>query len=79
MADLRSRVSFGGEDEVGVAGSQGGSLKHFDLAEAKVVRTLTGCTCLGFHPYGELLTAASLARHEPQGVGHPAEAASRCS
>jgi katanin p80 WD40 repeat-containing subunit B1 len=57
-------VSFDGEEEVVVAGSQGGSLKIFDLAEAKVVRTLTGhmsgCTCLDFHPYGEFLASGSL-------------------
>jgi hypothetical protein len=57
-------VSFDANEELVLAGSQGGSLKIFDLAASKQIRTLTGhmssCTCADFHPYGEFMASGSL-------------------
>ena len=47
-----------------MAGAAGGTLKLWDLEEAKVVRTLTGhrsnCISVDFHPFGEFFASGSL-------------------
>ena len=57
-------VAFDANEESVAAGSQGGSVKIFNLQEGKVSRTLTGhmtdCTCVDFHPYGEFLASGSM-------------------
>ena len=56
-------VTFDQAEEVVVAGAAGGTLKLWDLEEAKVVRTLTGhrsnCSSVDFHP-GEFFASGSL-------------------
>lgn len=50
-------VMFDGPEELVAAGSRGGSVKLWDLAHEKLVRTLTGhrasIRCMDFHPYGD--------------------------
>ena len=49
-------VTLDRAEEVVVAGSQGGTVKLWDLEEARAVRTLTGhrtsCCAIDFHPFG---------------------------
>jgi katanin p80 WD40 repeat-containing subunit B1 len=58
-------VTFDQAEEVVVAGAAGGTLKLWDLEEAKVVRTLMGhrsnCISVDFHPFGEFFASGSLA------------------
>ena len=50
-------------EELVVAGSSGGSLKLWDLEQAKIIRTLAGhrssVRCVEFHPFGEFFGSGS--------------------
>jgi katanin p80 WD40 repeat-containing subunit B1 len=47
-----------------VAGNQSGTVKLWDLEQAKVIRTLLGhrapCISVEFHPYGDFFASGSL-------------------
>ncbi|DBA81283.1 TPA: hypothetical protein ACH3X2_006901 [Trebouxia sp. C0005] len=57
-------VSFDNAEEAVVAGAQGGTIKLWDLEQAKVIRTLTGhrssCLSVNFHPFGDFFASGSL-------------------
>ena len=57
-------VTFDANEEVVVAGAAGGTLKLWDLEQAKAVRTLVGhrsnCQSVDFHPFGEFFASGSL-------------------
>ena len=57
-------VSFDSNEQTVIAGSAGGTLKLWDLEQAKVARTLTGhlsnCVCVQWHPYGEFFASGSV-------------------
>jgi katanin p80 WD40 repeat-containing subunit B1 len=50
--------------QVIVAGNQSGTVKLWDLEQAKVIRTLLGhrapCISVEFHPYGDFFASGSL-------------------
>ncbi|KAK3004134.1 hypothetical protein RJ639_018988, partial [Escallonia herrerae] len=57
-------VSFDSSEVLVAAGAASGTVKLWDLEEAKIVRTLTGhrsnCISLDFHPFGEFFASGSL-------------------
>ena len=57
-------VSFDAQEEVVAAGAASGTLKLWDLHEARCVRSLTGhrseALSLAFHPFGDFLASGSL-------------------
>ncbi|RWW49362.1 hypothetical protein BHE74_00044502 [Ensete ventricosum] len=57
-------VSFDSSEILVAAGAASGSIKLWDLEEAKIVRTLTGhrsnCIAVDFHPFGEFFASGSL-------------------
>ena len=57
-------VSFDSNEQTVIAGSAGGTLKLWDLEQAKVARTLTGhlsnCISVQWHPYGEFFASGSV-------------------
>lgn len=57
-------VVFDNKEEKVFAGSQGGSLKCYDLQEGKVFRTLSGhmsnCCAVDSHPFGQFIASGSL-------------------
>lgn len=57
-------VSFDSSEVLVAAGAASGTIKLWDLEEAKIVRTLTGhrsnCISLDFHPFGEFFASGSL-------------------
>eukprot|EP00325_Prymnesiales_sp_UTEX-LB-985_P001745 CAMPEP_0174710366 /NCGR_PEP_ID=MMETSP1094-20130205/12021_1 /TAXON_ID=156173 /ORGANISM="Chrysochromulina brevifilum, Strain UTEX LB 985" /LENGTH=631 /DNA_ID=CAMNT_0015909165 /DNA_START=20 /DNA_END=1915 /DNA_ORIENTATION=+ len=57
-------VTFDSNEQTVIAGSAGGTLKLWDLEQAKVARTLTGhrsnCVSVQWHPYGEFFASGSV-------------------
>ncbi|KAK6921524.1 WD40 repeat [Dillenia turbinata] len=57
-------VSFDTSEVLVAAGAASGTIKLWDLEEAKIVRTLTGhrsnCISVDFHPFGEFFASGSL-------------------
>lgn len=57
-------VMFDREEESVLAGAAGGTVKMWDLEQARVTRTFTGhranCLCLDYHPFGQFFGSGSL-------------------
>uniref|UniRef100_A0A803LVX8 Katanin p80 WD40 repeat-containing subunit B1 homolog n=1 Tax=Chenopodium quinoa TaxID=63459 RepID=A0A803LVX8_CHEQI len=57
-------VGFDSSEVLVAAGAASGTIKLWDLEEAKIVRTLTGhrsnCISVDFHPFGEFFASGSL-------------------
>ncbi|KAH9556503.1 hypothetical protein CY35_07G031700 [Sphagnum magellanicum] len=57
-------VTFDSAEAIVVAGAASGTIKLWDLEEAKIVRTLTGhrsnCISVDYHPFGEFFASGSL-------------------
>jgi katanin p80 WD40 repeat-containing subunit B1 len=61
-SDLAYRIIH--QEEVVVAGSTSGTIKLWDLDQAKTIRTLVGhrsdCLAVDFHPFGAFFASGSL-------------------